>query len=69
MRNLFGGKENILLRASIIAKHSAVNDDVVGGRLLEKEMRNSGIKNEYPAERRETEPSVKIRMKVGKSCE
>jgi len=39
IRYLFGGKEEILLRASsIMAKHSAVNEDVVGGRLLEKEM-------------------------------
>jgi len=38
MRNLFGGKEDILLRASIMAKHSAVNDVIVGGRLLENEM-------------------------------
>jgi len=34
MRYLFGGKEEILLRASIMTKHSAVNEDVVCGRLL-----------------------------------
>jgi len=38
MRNLFCGKEYVLLRASIMAKRSAVNDIVVGERLLEKEM-------------------------------
>jgi len=38
IRKLFGGKNNILLRASIMAKRSAVNDGVMGGRLLEKEM-------------------------------
>jgi hypothetical protein len=38
MRYLFVGKEEILLRASIMTKHSAVNKDVVCGRLLEKEM-------------------------------
>lgn len=43
MRNLFGGKDEIILSASIISKYSAVNDDAVGGRLLEKEMWNSGI--------------------------
>ena len=38
MRNLFGGKDDIVLSASIIAKHSAVKEDAVGGKLLEKEM-------------------------------
>jgi len=30
MRYLFGGKEELLLRALIMAKHLAVNEDVVG---------------------------------------
>jgi len=34
MRNLFGDKEEIVLSASVIAKHLAVNDKAVGGRLL-----------------------------------
>jgi len=38
MRNLFVGKVEIVLSASIIAKHSAVKEDEVGGRLLEKEI-------------------------------
>jgi len=38
MRNLFGDKEEIVLSASIVAKHSTVNDEAVGGRLLEKEI-------------------------------
>lgn len=38
MRNLFGGKGDILLRASIMAKRSAMNDVIVGGRLLENEI-------------------------------
>ena len=38
MRYLFGGKEEIVLSASIIAMHSAVKEDAVGGRLLEKEI-------------------------------
>jgi len=38
MRYLLEGKDEIVLSASIIAKHSAVKDDAVGGRLLEKEM-------------------------------
>jgi len=41
MRNLFVGKFENILSASIMAKHSAVKEDVVGGRLLEKEMWNS----------------------------
>lgn len=43
IRNLFGGKEDILLKASVMAKRSAVNDGVMGGSLLEKEMWNSSI--------------------------
>lgn len=43
MKNLFGGKDKIVLSASIIAKHSAMNNDAVGGRLLEKEMWSSGM--------------------------
>ena len=38
IRNLFVGKVEIKLSASIIAKHSAVNEDAEGGRLLENEM-------------------------------
>jgi len=38
MRNLFGDKEDILLSASIIAKHLAMYDESVGGRLSEKEI-------------------------------
>jgi hypothetical protein len=38
MRYLFGDKDEIVLSASILAKHSAVKGDAVGGRLLEKEM-------------------------------
>jgi len=38
MKHLFGDKEEIVLSASIIAKHSAVNDEAVGGRLLENKM-------------------------------
>jgi len=41
IRNLFGDMEEIVLSASIIAKHSAVHDDAVGDRLLAKEMWNS----------------------------
>jgi len=37
-RYLFGGNDEIVLSASIIAKHSAVKEDEVGGRLLEKEI-------------------------------
>jgi hypothetical protein len=37
-RNLFGDKDEIVLRTSIITKHSAVNDNVVGGKLLENEI-------------------------------
>jgi hypothetical protein len=43
MRYLFEGKDEIVLSASIIAKHSTVKEDAVGGRLLEKEMWNSGM--------------------------
>jgi hypothetical protein len=38
MRYLFKGKDEIVLSASIIAKHSAVKEDAVRGRLLEKKM-------------------------------
>lgn len=38
MRNVFGGKNDIILSALIIAKHSVVNNDAVVGRILEKEM-------------------------------
>lgn len=38
MRYLFGGKDEIVLSASIIARHSAVKEEEEGGRLLEKEM-------------------------------
>jgi hypothetical protein len=38
MRYLFGGKDEIVLSVSVIAKHSAVKKDAVRGRLLEKEM-------------------------------
>jgi len=38
MRNLIGGKDEIVFIALIIAKHSAVNEDAVGGMLLEKDM-------------------------------
>lgn len=38
MKNLLGGKDEIVSSVSIIEKHSAVNEDDVGGRLLEKEM-------------------------------
>lgn len=38
MRNLFGVKNKIVLSASIIVKHWAVNDDAVSSRLLKKEM-------------------------------
>jgi len=34
MRYLFGGKDEIVLSASIIAKRSAVKEDAEGGRLL-----------------------------------
>lgn len=40
MRNVFGGKVEIVLSASIIVKHSAVNEVAVGGKLLENEMYN-----------------------------
>lgn len=40
------------------AKQSAENEKVVGGRLLVKEMWNSGIYKEYPADKGETEPSM-----------
>ena len=43
MINLFVGKVKTILIASIMAKHSAVNEDAMGGRLLEKEMWNSGM--------------------------
>jgi len=33
----------------MIAKHSAVKEDAVGGRLLVKEICKSGMKKEYPA--------------------
>ena len=38
IKNLFVGKVEIILSAFIIAKHSAVNEDAVGGRLLEREI-------------------------------
>jgi len=34
MRNLFGGKDEIVLSASIITKSSAVNEDAMGGMLI-----------------------------------
>jgi hypothetical protein len=37
MRNLFGGKDKIAFKNSIIAKHLAVNNGLVCGSLLEKE--------------------------------
>jgi len=45
----------IALRASIIAKYSAVYNDAVGGRLLENEMWNSRMKKEKPANKGEPE--------------
>jgi hypothetical protein len=33
-----GGREDMSVRASMIAKHSAENDEEVGRRLLEKEI-------------------------------
>ncbi|KAL4119466.1 hypothetical protein QTP88_012273 [Uroleucon formosanum] len=58
IRNLLGGSVDISLSASMIAKHSAVYEEAVDGRLLVKEICNSGMKIEYPAEIGETEPSV-----------
>jgi hypothetical protein len=33
-----------------MTNHSVVNEDVVSGRLLEKDVRNSGTKNEHPVD-------------------
>jgi len=58
IRNLLGCKVDMSWSDSTMAKHSAVNEEAVGGRLLVKEIHSSGMKKEYPAEIGETDPSV-----------
>jgi len=66
MRKLHTEKENIIWSASTIAIHSAVNEEEVGGKLYENDKCMLGIKNELPTDNRETDPSVKIKVKLGK---
>jgi len=63
IRYLFGNKLQIALRASIIAKHSVVYYNAVGGQLIKNVMWNFGMEKEISADNGEAEPYVTIRMK------